>query len=50
MRMLELLVEPGTKLDIVTLAGIAAAEERKRSFVQGLLAMLSPGIPEIFSR
>ena len=50
MRMLELLLEPGTKLDIVTLAGIAAAEERKRTALQRLLAFVSPGLPEIFSR
>lgn len=50
MRMLELAVEPGTKLDIVTLAGIAAAKERERSAIGSLLAGLSPGIPEIFSR
>ena len=48
--MLELLVEPGTKLDIVTLAGIAAAKERERSGLQSIMAMLAPGIPEIFSR
>jgi len=48
--MLELLVPPGTSLDIVTLAGISAAAERKRTFLQRLLAMVAPGIPEIFSR
>jgi len=50
MRMLELLVEPGTSLDIVTLAGIAAAKERARSFTGNLMAILSPGVPEIFAR
>jgi hypothetical protein len=50
MRMLELLVEPGTSLDIVTLAGIAASVERSRSFFQSVLALVAPGIPEIFSR
>ena len=50
MRVLELMVEPGTKLDIVTLAGIAAKEERGRTFFQRLVAMVSPGIPEIFAR
>ena len=48
--MLELLVEPGTKLDIVTLAGIAAAKERERTLLQNVLAMIAPGIPEIFAR
>jgi hypothetical protein len=48
--MLELLVEPGTSLDIVTLAGIAASVERSRSFFQSVLALVAPGIPEIFAR
>jgi hypothetical protein len=50
MRMLELLVEPGTKLDIVTLAGIAAGVERERNLLQSIMASVSPGIPEIFGR
>ena len=50
MRMLELMVEPGTSLDIVTLAGIAAGKERARNGLQSLLAMVSPGFPEIFAR
>jgi hypothetical protein len=50
MRMLELMIEPGTKLDIVTLAGIAAGIERERTFLQSVMASVSPGIPEIFAR
>ena len=50
MRMLELMVEPGTSLDIVTLAGIAAGKERERNAFQKLMAMVVPGFPEIFAR
>jgi hypothetical protein len=50
MRMLELLIEPGTKLDMITLSGIAAGVQRERTFLQRVMASVSPGIPEIFAR
>lgn len=50
MRMLELDVEPGTSLDIVTIAGIAAKRERERSGIASLIAWVAPGFPEHFAR
>lgn len=50
LRRIEMMLEPGTSLDTLTLAGIAAKQERERRFFGHLLARLSPGIPELFSR
>jgi hypothetical protein len=50
LRQIEMSVEPGTSLDTLTLARIAAKEERERRFVGQLLASVSPGIPELFAR
>jgi hypothetical protein len=50
LRQIEMSVEPGTSLDTLTLARIAAKQERERRFVGNLLAGVSPGIPELFSR
>ena len=50
LRQIEMLVEPGTPLDTLTLAGIAAKQERERKFFGHLLALIVPGIPELFAR
>jgi len=50
LRIIELLVEPGTSMDTLTLAGIAAHEERHRRFFGNLKALLVPGVPELFGR
>jgi len=42
--------EPGSSMNMLDLARVAAQEERKRNFWQRLLAMVAPGIPEHFSR
>jgi hypothetical protein len=44
----ELLFEPGTSLDELNLARIAAQIEQERSFFRKLLACVVPGIPERF--
>jgi hypothetical protein len=50
LRKIELMCEPGTSLDVLTLAGIAAKEERERRFFGHLKAMLVPGVAELFAR
>jgi hypothetical protein len=50
LRQIELMVEPGTSLDLVTLAGLAAKEERARKFWGHVKAMILPGLPEVFAR
>jgi hypothetical protein len=50
LRKLEMLVPPGTSLDTLTLAGIAAKQERFRRFWGQVLSMVSPGVPELFAR
>ena len=50
MRKIEMLVEPGTSLEDLNLARIAAQIERGRSFFGKVLAFLVPGIPELFGR
>lgn len=50
MRKIEMLVEPGTSLDDLTLARIGAEIERGRNWFQNLLAMVLPGIPELFGK
>lgn len=50
LRKIEMMVEPGTSLDTLTLAGIAAKEERRRRFFGRLMASLSAGVPELFAR
>jgi hypothetical protein len=50
LRQIELMVEQGTLLDLVTLAGLAAKEERSRKFWGHLKAKLLPGLPEIFAK
>jgi hypothetical protein len=50
MRKIEMLVEPGTSLDDLNLARIAAGIERERNFMKGMLAIVLPGIPELFAR
>lgn len=51
MRKLECWVEPGTSLDMVTLAGISIQEEKKRSLMKRVLQnYFVPGFPETFGR
>ena len=51
LRRLEFLVDPGTALDSLTLARVAAKLERHRTVLQSLWAhVIWPGIPEYFAR
>lgn len=50
LRKIELMVEPGTSLDLVSLAGLAAREERSRKFWGTLKAKLMPGLPEVYAQ
>jgi hypothetical protein len=50
LRQIEMMVEPGTAMDRLTLAGIAAKQEFERRFVRSLIARLVPGLPELFAR
>jgi hypothetical protein len=50
LRQITRLVEPGTSLDTLTLARLAAQEERKRRCGGYLWAYFSPGIPELLAR
>ena len=50
LRQIEMLVEPGTSLDTLTLAGIAAKQEKERKFLGHVMAMFVSGIPELFAR
>jgi hypothetical protein len=47
---IELNLEPGTSLDTLTLAKIAAEVETRRRLPGRLLAMVAKGIPEHFGR
>jgi hypothetical protein len=50
MQKIELLLEPGTSLDELNLAKMAAQIERERSFFSKFLAVFVPGIPELLGR
>jgi hypothetical protein len=50
MRQLEMNLEPGTSLDTLSVANVAAQQEHKRRFFGNFMAKLAPGIPEFFSR
>ena len=50
LREIEMKVEPGTSMDTLTLAGIAAREERSRRFLGRLMALVIPGVPELFAK
>ena len=50
MKMLELLLDPGTVLEMNNLAGIAAKVDRERGALAYFLSFLIPGIPELFGR
>jgi len=50
LRKIEMMVEPGTSLDKLTLANLAAKEERSRKVLGRLMALFVPGVPEMFSR
>jgi hypothetical protein len=44
------MVPPGTSLDTLTLAGLAAKEERGRKFLGRVKALFVGGLPELFAR
>lgn len=50
MKMLELLLEPGTVLEMNNLAGIAAKVDRERGAFASFMSFIVPGIPELFRR
>jgi hypothetical protein len=50
LRMIENMLEPGTSTTILNLAKLAAEEERQRKGLKSFLAIVSPGIPELFAR
>ena len=50
LKKLELLVEPGTKLDTLSLAKIAAEIERNRGAAGGLIGKVAPGVPDLFTK
>jgi hypothetical protein len=50
LRRIEMMVEPGTSMDQLTLAGLAAKEERSRRFFGNLKAKFVKGLPEYFGR
>jgi hypothetical protein len=50
MRKIEMLVEPGTSLEDLNLAQIAAGIERQRGPFGRFMALVLPGIPELFGR
>jgi hypothetical protein len=50
LRRIEMILEPGTSLDTLTLAGIAAKQEKERKFFGHVVAIVVPGIPELFAR
>lgn len=50
MRKIEINLEPGTPLDTLTLSRMAAEVEMSRKIFGKILAMISPGIPELFGR
>ena len=50
LRMIDMMVEPGTALDTLTLSGLAAKEERARNLLGRIMAMTAPGIPELYAQ
>lgn len=50
LRLLELELEPGTPLDVLSLARISSKIENHRNCIQKVLAWIFPGIPEHFGR
>ena len=50
MKRLELLLEPGTVLEMNNLAGIAAKVDRERGGWESFMSLIIPGIPELFRR
>ena len=50
LRIIESKLEPGISMNILNLAFIAAKQERERKGLASFWALLSPGIPELFSR
>jgi len=51
LRQIEMLIEPGTSLDTLTLARIAAKQERERGLLGRVLSSFTAGgIPELFAR
>lgn len=50
LRKIEMMVEPGTSLDKLTLTRLGAKEKRERRFFQRLVAQVLPGLPELVAR
>jgi hypothetical protein len=50
LRTIDNMQEPGRSMKMLDLAKVAAEQERRRGFWGRLMAMISPGIPEHFSR
>jgi hypothetical protein len=50
LRKIEMMVEPGTSLDTLNLARIAAKIEFERKVLGSHLAKFVPGVPELFGR
>ena len=50
LRTIQNTLEPGSTLTELKLAYMAARDERQRNWFGRLLAMVSPGIPELYSR
>lgn len=47
---LKMRLEPGASMDVLNLARIAAEAESKRRAVDYIIAILAPGLPELFGR
>ena len=50
LQMIANMLPPGSSMNLLRIAKIAAKEEQERNTLGSLMAMLSPGIPEHFSR
>jgi hypothetical protein len=50
LRCLELALDPGSQLDVLTLARISSRIENRRNVIQKFMAWVFPGIPEYFGR
>ena len=50
LRQLELLLEPGASLDVLSLARLSTSIERKRNALDKFYRLFVPGIPEFFGR
>jgi hypothetical protein len=50
LRAIRNMLEPGTSMSNLSLAYIAAKQERERNWIGRLIAMLSPGVPDHYGR